>query len=78
MWKHIPYYTEEVCHALSEGAANMEVLDSGFTKTACWEKLLTWYLDLFPENVKKQVIERKSDPLFIFEDSKEIKAMKSV
>ena len=42
------------------------------------EKRLTQYLELLLEDNKKQVIERKSDASFRFEDSEEIKANKSV
>ena len=58
------YYMEEVFHTLSEETANMAVLDSGCTKTLCEEKWLTSYLELLPEDNKKQVIERKSDASF--------------
>ena len=34
----LQYYTEEVFHTLREETANMEVLDSGFTKTVCEKK----------------------------------------
>ena len=54
----------------------MAVIDSGCTKTVCKGKMLTWYLELLPENDKKQVIGIKSDELF--GDSEEIKAIKSV
>ena len=56
----------------------MAVLDSGCTKTVCGEKWLTQYLELLPEDDKKQVTERKSDASFRFGNSEEIKAIKSV
>ena len=41
------YYKIEVFHTLSEETANitvnMEVLESGCTKTVCGKKWLTWY-----------------------------------
>ena len=74
----LQYYTEEVFHTLCEETANMAVLDSGCTNTVCGEKWLTQYLELVLEYDKKQVIERKSDALFRFGDSGEIKAIKSV
>ena len=45
----------------SEETANIAILDSGCTKTVSGEKWLTWYLELLPEDDKKQVTERKSD-----------------
>ena len=56
----------------------MAVLDSGCTKTVCGEKWLTQYLELLPEDDKKQVTERKSDASFRFGNSEEIKTIKSV
>ena len=56
----------------------MAVLGSRYTKTVCWEKWLVWYLELLPEDDKKQVIERKSDASFRFGESEEITAIKSV
>ena len=46
---------EEVFHILSEETANMPVLESGCTKTVSMGKWLTWYLELLPEDDKKQV-----------------------
>ena len=74
----LQYYTEKVFHTLSEEYANMAVLVLACNKTVCGEKLLAWYLELLPEDDKKQVIERKSDVSFRFADSVEIKAIKSV
>ena len=60
----LQYYTEEVLHTLSEETDNITVLDSGCTKTVCGGKWLTRYLELLPQDDKKQVIERKSDASF--------------
>ena len=51
----LQYYMEEVFHILSEETANMPVLESGCTKTVSMGKWLTWYLELLPEDDKKQV-----------------------
>ena len=73
----LKYYMEEVFVSLSEETGNKAVLDSGCTKTVC-RKRLTWYLELLPEDDKKQVIERKRDASFRSGDSKAIKDIKSV
>ena len=53
------YYAENVFHTLSEETANMVVLDYLDSKTVSGGKWLTRYLELFPEDDKKQVIEKE-------------------
>ena len=72
----LQYYKEEIFHTFKDETATMAVLDSGFTKTACGENWLTQYLELFPEDGKKQVTKRKSDEPCRFGNSEEIKAIK--
>ena len=51
-----------------------------FTGPSCClrGKWLTWYLELLPEDDRRQVIKRRSDTSFRFGDSEEIKPIKSV
>ena len=70
----LQFYTENILHTLVEETVNMAVLDSGCTKTVCGEKWLQNYLEFLPTDETNNLKE-KSESIFRFGDSEEIKAL---
>ena len=54
----LQYYAENVFHTLSEETANMVALEYLDSKTVSGGKWLTRYLELFPDDDKKQLTEK--------------------